>query len=98
VFNRELLRIIHTLHYWSHLLCSTILSVLIWTNHQNLIYWIEPHKVGPHTATWQVELMQYNYKLQYKLGDTMKADALSRCPNFNTGNPVNEHLIVLPLD
>ena len=28
----------------------------------------------------------------------MKADALSRRPDFNTGNPVNDHLIVLPLD
>ena len=28
----------------------------------------------------------------------MKADALSRRPDFDTGNPKNEHLIVLPLD
>jgi hypothetical protein len=45
-----------------------------------------------------VELTQYNYELQHKPGETMKADALSRCPDFNTGNPENEHLIVLPLN
>jgi hypothetical protein len=45
-----------------------------------------------------VELIQYNYKLQHKPGETMKANALSRHPNFNIGNPVNEHLIVLPLN
>jgi hypothetical protein len=28
----------------------------------------------------------------------MKADALSCQPDFNTGNPMNEHLIVLPLN
>ncbi len=28
----------------------------------------------------------------------MKADALSHCPNFDTRNSSNEHLIVLPLD
>jgi hypothetical protein len=28
----------------------------------------------------------------------MKADALSHRPNFDTGNPMNEHLIILPLD
>ena len=28
----------------------------------------------------------------------MKANALSRHPDFDTGNPENEHLIVLPLD
>jgi hypothetical protein len=28
----------------------------------------------------------------------MKADALSRRPDFDTGNPINDHLIVLPLN
>jgi hypothetical protein len=28
----------------------------------------------------------------------MKADALSHHPDFDTGNPVNKHLIVLPLN
>jgi hypothetical protein len=28
----------------------------------------------------------------------MKADALSRCPDFDTENSANNHLIVLPLD
>jgi len=28
----------------------------------------------------------------------MKADALSCCPDFDTGNLANNHLIVLPLD
>ena len=50
VFNK-LLGIICTLQHWSHLLHGTILPVLIWTNHQNLMYWIEPYKVGPYTAT-----------------------------------------------
>jgi len=98
VFDRELLGIICALCHWSHLLYSTVLPILIWTDHQNLTYWIEPHKVSPCTATWQVELTQYNYELQHKRGETMKADALSHRPNFDTGNPMNEHLIVLPLD
>ena len=28
----------------------------------------------------------------------MKADALSCRPDFDTGNPINDHLVVLPLD
>jgi len=98
VFDRELLGILRALHHWSHLLHGTILPILIWTGHRNLTYWIEPHKGGPCAATWQVELTQYNYDLRYKLGETIKANALSRCPDFNTGNPVNEHHIVLPLN
>jgi hypothetical protein len=98
VFNRELLGIICALWHWSHLLCGTILPILIWTDHQNLMYWIEPQKVGPRDATWQVELTQYNYELRHKPGNTMKADALSRRPDFDTENTANNHLIVLPLD
>jgi hypothetical protein len=98
VFDRELLRIIRALRHWSHLLHGTILPILIWTDHQNLMYWIEPQKVGPRAATWQVELTQYNYELRHKPGNTMKADALSRRPDFDTENTANNHLIVLPLD
>ena len=72
--------------------------VIIWTDHHNLTYWCKPHKVGPHAVTWQIELQQYNYELYHKPGDSMKADALSCCPNFDTGNSLNKHLIVLPLD
>jgi len=77
VFNRELLGIIHALCHWSHLLRGTPIPVIIWTDHQNLTYWCKPHKVGPYVATWQVKLQQYNYELQHKPGETMKADTLS---------------------
>jgi hypothetical protein len=98
VFDRELLGIIRALHHWSHLLCGTTLPVIIWTDHRNLLYYAEPQKVIPHAATWQVELQQYNFDLRHKPGESMKADALSRRPNFDMGNPANDHLIVLPLD
>jgi len=98
VFNRELLGIICALHHWSHLLRGTPIPVIIWTDHHNLTYWCEPHKVGLRAATWQVELQQYNYELYHKPGETMKADTLSCHPDFDTGNSLNKHLIVLPLN
>jgi hypothetical protein len=98
VFDRELLGIICTLCHWSHLLRGTMLPVIIWTDHQNLLYYAKPQKVGLCAATWQVELQQYNFKLHHKPGENMKADALSHHPDFNTRNPANDHLIILPLD
>jgi hypothetical protein len=62
------------------------------------MYWCEPHKVGPHVATWQVELQQYHYKLYHKPGENMCTDTLSCCSDFDTRNPMNNHLIVLPLN
>ncbi len=87
-----------TFHHWLHLLRETPIPVIIWTDHHNLTYWCKPHKVGPCTATWQIELQQYNYELYHKPGDSMKADTLSHCPDFDTRNSSNEHLIVLPLN
>ena len=55
-FNYKLLGIIYALYHWSHLLRGTPVPILIWTNHCNLTYWYEPHKVGPHATTWQVKL------------------------------------------
>jgi len=56
VFDQELLEIICTLHHWSHLLRGTPIPIIIWTNYPNLTYWCKLHKVGPCTATWQIEL------------------------------------------
>jgi hypothetical protein len=74
-----------------------VLPVIIWTNHKNLTYWAEPHKVGPRAATWQVELTQYNFELYHKPRESNKADLLSWHPDYDTGNASNDHLIVLPL-
>ena len=100
IHDRELLAVIRALRHWSHLLRATPPDqpIIIWTDHKNLTYWSEPQKVGPHAATWQVELQQYNFELRHKPGESNKADALSRGPDYNTGNPANEHLIVLPHD
>ncbi len=100
IYDWELLAVIHTLWHWSHLLRVTPpnLPVIIWTNHKNLTYWAMPQKVGPCAAIWQVELQQYNLEIQHKLGDQNKADALSWWPDYNIGNPNNNHLIVLPLN
>jgi hypothetical protein len=100
IHNRELLTIIYALCYWFYLLYTTPPDqpIIIWTDYKNLTCWSESQKVGPYTATWQVELQQYNFELYHKLGELNKADALSHQPNYNTGNPANEHLIVLPHD
>jgi RNase H-like domain found in reverse transcriptase/Integrase zinc binding domain len=100
IHDRELLAVICALCHWSHLLRTTPPNqpIIIWTDHKNLTYWSEPQKVGPCATTWQVELQQYNFELCHKPGESNKADALSCQPDYNTGNPANEHLIILPRD
>ncbi len=57
---------------------------------------MDPQKVGPHAAMWQVELQQYHFELCHKPGENNKADALSCCLDYDTGNPTNNYLIILP--
>jgi RNase H-like domain found in reverse transcriptase len=100
IHNQELLAVIRALRHWSHLLrgMPPDRPVLIWTDHKNLTYWAEPHKVGPWATLWQVELQQYNFLLLHKPGEQNKADALSRRPDYNTKNHQNDHAIILPWD
>ena len=97
IHDRELLAIIRALRHWSHLLRMTTLPVIIWTDHKNLTYWASPQKVGPRAATWQVELMQYNYELRHKLGDQNKADALAAVQTITPKIMPTSTLLFYPL-
>jgi hypothetical protein len=79
------------------LLKGTEILVLVYTDHANLRYYREPHKIGPHITGYIPELTQYNMLLEYKSGVTNQADALSRCSDYEVeGNPDNEDVTVLP--
>ena len=57
----------------------------IWTDHENLKYFREPHKLNRQQARWYLKLQDYNFTLWYILGKmNMKADILSRKDQVNT--------------
>jgi hypothetical protein len=69
----------------------------VYTDHANLQYYREPHKIGPYVTGYIPELAQYNMLLEYKPGATNHTDALSRHPDYEVeGNPDNEDVTVLP--
>ena len=60
-------------------------SFEIWTDHKNLKYFWEPHKLNGQQARWYLKLQDYNFTLWYILGKmNMKADILSRKDQVNT--------------
>jgi hypothetical protein len=85
-----------SLHTWAHLLKGTEIPVLVFTDHANLWYYRDPRKIGPRVAGYLPEREQYNILLEYKLGATNRADALSCRPDYNTGNQDNEDVMVWP--
>ena len=57
----------------------------VWTDHENLKYFWEPHKLNGRQARWYLKLQDYDFVLQHISGKTnMKADVLSRKDYINT--------------
>ena len=57
----------------------------VWTDHENLKYFKEPHKLNGRQARWYLKLQDYNFKLKHIPGKTnTKADILSRKNQVNT--------------
>jgi hypothetical protein len=52
--------------------------VMVITDHANLQYYREPHKLGPWVNGYITELADFNIQLVYKPGATNHTDALSR--------------------
>src|SRR5712691_6795126 len=96
IYDREFLAIMRGLRNWSHLLKGTEIPVLVYTDHANLRYYRDPRKIGQRVAGYLPEREQYNILLEYKPGATNRADALSRRPDFDNGNPDNEDVTVWP--
>jgi len=84
------------LRCWSHLLKGTTIPVLVFTDHANLHYYQEPRKIGPRVAGYLPEREQYNIILEYKPGATNHTDALSRRPDYEGPNPINNNITVWP--
>ena len=57
----------------------------VWTDHENLKYFREPHKLNGWQARWYLKLQDYDLILRHILGKTnTKADVLSRKDQVNT--------------
>jgi len=59
----------------------------IWTDHENLKYFREPHKLNRQQARWYLKLQNYDFVLRHIPGKTnTKADILSRKNQVDTKN------------
>ena len=96
IYDKELLAIIEALREWRHYLIGTEIPFEIWTDHQNLTFFREPHKINRRQARWYNELQQFNFTLVHKKGSQMgKADLLSRRADLDGGEKDNENVTVL---
>ena len=55
IYDWGFLGVMRGLHCWSHLLKGTTIPILVYTDHGNLRYYREPHKIGPWVTGYLLE-------------------------------------------
>jgi hypothetical protein len=67
------------------------------TDHANLQYWQQPHKISRRIAREVLELSEFDIELRHIPGKSNgRADALSRRPDYDQGEQDNKDVTVLP--
>jgi len=84
IYDKELLAIVEALAKWRQYLLDAVEPFEVWTDHENLKYFREPHKLNGRQARWYLKLQDYDFTLKHILGKTnTKADILSRKDQVN---------------
>ena len=97
IYNLELLAIVKALWNWWPFLAGSPHIITVHTDHVNLQYWRQPHKISRHVVRGVAELAEYNVVLRHIPGKANGCtNALSRCPDYNQGGKDNENVTVLP--
>jgi hypothetical protein len=97
VYDLELLAIVNALDHWRSYLAGSPHKIIIYSDHQNLLYWKEPHKISRRVAREVLMLSKYNFEIRHIKGTSNgRADALSRRPDYDQGHKDNQNVTVLP--
>jgi transposase InsO family protein len=95
IYDKELLAIMEALRVWRQYLLDAKERFEIWTDHENLKYFREPHKLNGRQARWYLKLQDYDFIIRHVPGKTnTKADILSRMMGYD-GKDDNRDTIVL---
>lgn len=60
IYDRELLAIVRAFRHWHHHLLGAHFPITVLTNHNNLSYFREPHKISGRQARWLETLANCN--------------------------------------
>jgi hypothetical protein len=68
VYDLKLLAIVNALDHWRPYLAGSPHKIIIYLDHQNLLYWKEPHKISRHVAREVLMLSEYNFEIRHIKG------------------------------
>ena len=63
IYNKELLTIVKALTKWRQYLLNATEKFEVWTDHENLKYFRESHKLNRRQARWYLKLQDYDFLL-----------------------------------
>jgi RNase H-like domain found in reverse transcriptase len=92
----ELLAIIKGLEYWRHLILSSPHQLTMISDHANLQYYWEAHKITHWVVHYIPCMADFNMCIVHHLGKTNKADLLSWPPRVDQGEHDHDNVLVLP--
>ena len=76
IYDREMLGLIRALEDWRHFLEGITFEVI--TDHKNMEWWTTMRDLNCRQARWALYLSRFDFKVTYRKGESMQADALSR--------------------
>jgi len=86
IHDKEMLAIIWCLEAWRHFLEGAKNWFEIWTDHENLEYFMKAQKLNWRQARWSLYLLRFDFALKHVAGKSMgRADSLSRRVDWAEG-------------
>jgi RNase H-like domain found in reverse transcriptase/Integrase zinc binding domain len=96
IHDRELLAMMKGLEYWRHLILSSPHQLTVISDHANLQYYREAHKITCQVVRYLPQMADFNMRIVHHPGKTNKADPLSRLPGVDQGEHNHDNVLVLP--
>jgi hypothetical protein len=97
IYNLKLLAIVKALQHWRLLLAGALHKIHVHSDHMNLQYWCDPHKISRRIARKVLKLEEFPLKIHHVSSNKNgQADALSRRPDYDQGDNNNQNVTVLP--
>ena len=94
-----MLAVVWMLEEWRHFIEGAEHQCEIWTDHNNMEYFITAKKLNCWQAWWPLLLTWFDFVMHHRPGKSMgKPDALSHWADHDSGSSDNENMILLTPD
>ncbi|THH13118.1 hypothetical protein EW146_g7071 [Bondarzewia mesenterica] len=95
VYDRELLVIVRAFEAWRHFLEGSEHTIQIHSDHKNLTFYKDAHKLNCRQARWVLFLTWFDFEIHHIKGTKCVPDSLFRRPDFDDGRSDNEECVLL---